>query len=276
MKVAYLGPNGTFSEEAAVQYFNNEHVDFEMYDTIPDVVEAVGESLVDKAIIPLENTIEGTINMTIDSLISYEKLYIEGEYILPVSLHLLSNEQGNLEQIKEVWSISPILTQCRKYIRKRTIKSLQYDSSASAATALKRSGRTDAAAIGSRSLAQLMNLQIIDENIQDNPNNQTRFVIVSNDVSTETNRTKTMFVITPGEDHPGILSAILNVFTALSINLSWIESRPTATKLGVYRFFLEANNHVNEDLMARAVTIIEALGHEVRILGRYNEFVSGD
>lgn len=270
MKVAYLGPEGTFSEEAATQYFNEDEVSFVMFDTIPDVIEAVGEYKVDIAIVPLENTIEGTINMTIDSLISFDNLLIVGEYTLPVSLHLLANEETNLSEINQVWSISPILTQCRKYIKKHSIKCLQYDSSASAAAALKNSERTDVAAIGSRSLADLLKLNIIDSNIQDNLDNQTRFIIISNSTITETDLNKTMFVITPGQEQPGVLSSILNVFSALSINLSWIESRPTAKKLGVYRFFLEANNNCSTITIEKAVTVLEAFGHEVRILGRYS------
>lgn len=269
MKVAYLGPSGTFSEEAAKQYFK-EDAEFYMYDTIPDVIEAVGENRVDKAIVPLENTIEGTINMTIDSLLPFHQLYIEGEFTLPVSLHLLSNGQMNISEIKQVWSISPILAQCRKYIKKGSMKSLQYDSSASAAATLKNSGRMDAAAIGSEALAQKLNLKIIDWNIQDNPDNETRFIIISNSTNDESEPEKTMFVITPGQDQPGVLSSILNVFTALSINLSWIESRPTARKLGVYRFFLEANHFCSEVSMNKATRILETLGYEVRILGRYN------
>ncbi|GGH27262.1 prephenate dehydratase [Paenibacillus segetis] len=270
MKVAYLGPEGTFSEEAAIQYFNKDQVEFCMYDSIPDVIEAVGEFRVDTAIVPLENTIEGTINMTIDSLISFHKLQIIGEYTLAVSLHLLANKDTILSEVKEVWSISPILTQCRKYIRNRSIKSLQYDSSSSAATALENSGRTDVAAIGSRTLANLLNLNIIDQNIQDNMDNQTRFIIVSNHEMPEIDYKKTMFVITPGQDQPGVLSSMLNIFTALEINLSWIESRPTARKFGVYRFFLEANNNCSKGTIEKAVTILETLGHEVRIIGRYN------
>ncbi|WP_239616776.1 prephenate dehydratase [Cohnella mopanensis] len=269
MKVAYLGPQGTFSEEAASRYFTSAETEFVMFDSIPDVVEAIGEYQVDKAIVPLENTIEGTINMTIDSLISYEQLFIEGEYILPVSLQLLANKGTIRSDIKEAWSISPILTQCRKYIRSLNMKSVQYDSSASAATALQLTGRTDAAAIGPRSLATLLGLDIVESDIQDNPDNQTRFIVVSNYRNMDTETKKTMFMITPGQDQPGVLSAILNIFTALSINLSWIESRPTTRKLGVYRFFLEANQSCSQATVHKAVTILEALGHEVRIIGRY-------
>lgn len=269
MKVAYLGPNGTFSEEAAFRYFQGKNVDFQLFDTIPDVIEAVGEGKADEGIVPLENTLEGPINMTVDGLLTFHDLYIAGEYILPVSLHLLVNEGTNRSEIKEVWSISPIITQCRKYIRNRNVRSITFDSSASAATRLKESGRKDAAAIGSASLAKLLHLHVLEENIQDNPNNQTRFIIISRKKRTEDGLKKAMFAITPGEEHPGILSSILNVFTALSINLSWIESRPTTTKLGVYRFILECDNYCNEAAIAKAVTILETLGHNVRLLGRY-------
>jgi len=273
MKVAYLGPRGTFSEEAAKHYFLKEKSEFVMYDTIPDVIEAVGEMQVDKAIVPLENTIEGTINMTIDSLISYDHLFIEGEYTLPVSLHLLvTTEYNEPSLLREVWSIGPILTQCRKYIRKHGIKSLQYDSSASAATAMKLSKRVDVAAIGSSSLANLLDLHILERDIQDNPNNQTRFVIISNQMNHASALEKTMFVITPNQEQPGVLSSILNVFSALSINLSWIESRPTTRKLGVYRFFLESNQSANDSSINKAIIILETLGHEVRIIGRYNAY----
>ncbi|MMZ60415.1 P-protein [compost metagenome] len=271
MKIAYLGPKGTFSEEAAQRYFNQDEVEFTMYDTIPDVIDAVGEDKVERAIVPLENTIEGTINMTIDTLSSCEGLVIEGEYTLPVSLHLLANKQCKISSVHEVWSISPILTQCRKYIRQRSVKSLQFDSSASAAQTLKSSGRLDVAAIGSESLAALLDLDIVDRNIQDHPNNQTRFIIISKQMNTDGDAKKTMFVITPDQEQPGVLSSILNVFTALNINLSWIESRPTAHQLGSYRFFLEADNDCSVITVNKAKTILETLGHHVRILGRYND-----
>lgn len=270
MKIGYLGPNGTFSEEAAFQYFQGQDVEFFRFDSIPDVIDAAGEQKVDKAIVPLENTIEGTINMTIDSLMNFESLSIEGEFILTVSLHLLSNGEARTEDITEVWSISPILTQCRNYIRQRKLKGIPFDSSASAAAALKESGRLNAAAIGSSSLAELLDLTQVEQNIQDNSNNHTRFVIISNQPRPEPDSVKTMYVITPGVEQPGVLSSILNVFSALSINLSWIESRPTATKLGTYRFFLESNNACNEQLVNKAVIILETLGHKVRILGRYS------
>lgn len=270
MKAACLGPKGTFSEEAALRYYHGMDIEVELYETIPDVIEAIGERKVDQAIVPLENTIEGTIKWTIDSLLQYDQLSIISEYILPVSLHLMTNQIINPSDVREVWSISPILTQCRNYIRSHQMKNVPYDSSASAAHALKISGRMDIAAIGSNGLAKLLGLNVIDSNIQDNMDNETRFIVLRNHMNTESRLQHTMFVVTPDQDQPGVLSNILNIFSALSINLSWIESRPTTRKLGRYRFFLESTHYCNKEQVDKAIIILQTLGCEVRILGRYN------
>ncbi|WP_314586050.1 prephenate dehydratase [Paenibacillus terrigena] len=270
MKVAYLGPQGTFSEEAANRYFGGENAQFVRCDSIPEVIEAVGEHRVDKGIAPLENMMEGTINMTIDSLLSYKDVHIEGEYLLPVSLHLLVNEYTERSSIQEVWSIPPIFTQSRQYIRNLGAKCVNYDSSASAALQVKRSGRKDVAAIGPALLADLHGLQILESNIEDHPDNETRFIVVSREEITGLQRKKTMFVITPNDEYPGVLSAILNILSALSINLSWIESRPTARKLGTYRFILESDSDCSFKTLNKAITILTTLGHEIRALGRYD------
>jgi len=270
MKVAYLGPQGTFSEEAAFRYFEGDNVQFVRCESIPEVIEAVGEHRVDKGIAPLENMMEGTINMTIDSLLSYKNVHIEGEYLLPVSLHLLTNENTERSTIQEVWSIPPIFTQSRQSIRTLGARCVNFDSSASAASQVKRSGRTDVAAIGPAMLAELYDLQILASNIEDHPDNETRFIVMTREQVTDERRKKTMFVITPNKEHPGVLSAILNVFSALSINLSWIESRPTARKLGTYRFILESDNDCSVETMGKAITILTTLGHDIRVLGRYD------
>ena len=270
MKVAYLGPQGSFSEEAAWQHFTGDHIEWYMCDTIIGVLEAVGEGKADKGIVPIENSIEGTINITADGLLR-NHLFIEEEVIFPVSLHLLVNEGTQLQDIREVWSIPPVLAQCKEFIRKSQVKSRQFDSSSSAAQAVKKQGSRDVAAIASKSAAKACHLSIAKSTIQDNSENHTRFVVVSKDnEDTKQNKKKTMVLITPCEDHSGILSAILNVFSALSINLTWIESRPTKKKLGTYHFFIEAEVGLHEISTTKAITILEAFGHEVHVLGSYN------
>lgn len=268
MKVAYLGPKGTFSEEAAHRYFTEDSVEWHMSDSVLDVMEAVCEGTVDKGIVPIENSIEGTITMTVDGLLTYD-LFIEGEVVLPVALHLLTNEGAVLRDLQEVWSIPPALAQCRNYTRKLGVKYRQFDSTASAAEAVKHSGKTDVAAVASEWAAKAFGLDVLERNIQDNSVNHTRFVIVSKNLNAQEANGKTMLLVTPKEEQVGVLSTILNVFSALSINLTWIESRPTKKKLGTYQFFLEAEAGVTGRSLNKAITILQTLEHDVRILGSF-------
>jgi prephenate dehydratase len=270
MKVAYLGPQGSFSEEAAFRYFKNDNVEWYKSDSIVDVLEAVWEGKADKGIVPIENSIEGTINITADGLLTYD-LFVEAELIFPVSLHLLTLKGASLEDVREVWSIVPALAQCRDFIREAKVKSKQFDSTSAAAQAVKNQERKDVAAIASQYAAEVFDLQIAKSGIQDCSNNHTRFVVISKEpVKQREDRTKTMMLISPTEDYSGVLSSILNVFTALSINLSWIESRPTKKQLGTYHFFIETKNGLHEEKMTKAIAILEAYGHDVRVLGSYN------
>lgn len=271
MKIAYLGPKGTFSEEAAIRYFTEDGVESIMYSTIFDVLEAVGEGSVDKGIVPIENALEGTITMTTDGLIQHD-LWIEGEAVLPVRLQLLGNPGAKLEEIKEVWSIPPALAQCRLFTRDIKAETKNYNSTAAAAEAIQNEARMDAGAVASEWAAETFGLEVVQRDIHDNACNSTRFVIITKPskprVHTE-EKTKSMLLITPTEDRPGLLAIILNVFSSLGINLTWIESRPTKKKLGTYRFFIETTAGIQDDQLQRARTILETYGYDVRILGSY-------
>ncbi|MBS4196939.1 prephenate dehydratase [Bacillus sp. FJAT-49870] len=269
MKVAYLGPKGTFSEEAALRYFSTSASETIMYSTIFDVLEAVDEGEVDKGIVPIENAIEGTITMTTDGLVNYN-VWIEGEAVLPVRLHLLTVKGARLEDIKEIWSIPPALAQCRIFTKEMKAQTKHFSSTSRAAEALGQSGRMDAGAVASELAAEIFGLDIAKRDIHDNNCNSTRFLVLSKTPNGNIHETdKSMLLITPTEDRPGLLAIILNVFSSLNINLSWIESRPTKKKLGTYRFFIEAALGVHDANLKKAVTILEAYGHEVRVLGSY-------
>ncbi|MBS4219723.1 prephenate dehydratase [Bacillus sp. FJAT-49711] len=271
MKVAYLGPKGTFSEEAALRYFPNSKNEMVMYNTIFDVLEAVDEGEADKGIVPIENAIEGTITMTTDGLINHD-VWIEGEAVLPVKLHLLTVRGANLGDIKEIWSIPPALAQCRMFTKEMKAETKHYSSTSGAAEALSQSGRFDAGAVASELAASIFDLDIAKRDIHDNDCNSTRFLVLSKTPNGNILETdKSMLLITPTEDRPGLLAIILNVFSSLNINLSWIESRPTKKKLGTYRFFIEAALGVHEANLKKAVTILEAYGHDVKVLGSYRK-----
>ncbi|WP_221565108.1 prephenate dehydratase [Alkalihalobacillus sp. TS-13] len=269
MKVAYLGPKGTFSEEAAVRYFSSKQMDGLMCESILDVLDAIRKKKVEKGIVPIENSIEGTINITIDGLLMND-LFIEGEVILPVALHLLGVKGADLNKIQEVWSIPPALAQCRDYIQSLGASSRHFNSTAAAAKAVRDEAKVEFGAIASEWSAKAFGLELVKENIQDFTENHTRFVVVSNPPDEIASSEKAMLVITPFEERPGVLVTILNVFGSLSINLSWIESRPTKKKLGTYRFFVETQKGVDNPDMIKAMTILETYGHQVQILGSYN------
>ncbi|MGM0748666.1 MAG: prephenate dehydratase [Bacillota bacterium] len=269
MKVAYLGPEGTFSEEAAFRYFSKDKIEWLMCNTIPDVLDAVKELKVDKGIVPIENSIEGTINMAVDSLLM-NNFFIEEEIILPISLHLLTANCVETDQLTEVWSIPPALAQCRNYIKELQVTSKHFDSTSSATKALCAQSRMNIGAIGSEWSAQIFNLKIADRDIQDYNENCTRFVLVGNYQNMLANAAKTLLVITPNDERPGLLALILNVFSSLSINLTWIDSRPTKKRLGTYRFLIEVEIGLCNDNIHKAITILETYGHSVMILGNYN------
>lgn len=272
MRISYLGPQGTFSEEAAIHYFQDQNIDWQMCESILDVLEAVNEEIADKGIVPIENSIEGTINTTVDGIIA-NNLYIVGEVILPISLHLLTFGEIELKEIKEIWSMQPALDQCKDFIKKTKAKRVQFQSTAYAAEALLQAKRTDAAALASEWAAKTFGLHIAKRNLQDNLENQTRFVVVTKkQIDTTQSLKKTMLLISPNNEYPGLLSSILNVFSALSINLTWIESRPTKQKLGSYKFFLETDAGISEERMKKAIKILETFEHHVHILGSYDTY----
>lgn len=268
IKIAYLGPSGTFSEEAALKYFAGTDVDWHMLDSIPDVLEAVSNDEVDKCIVPIENSIAGNIHMTIDGLLLHN-LFIEADVVFKVSLHLIGNYDSQIGDIRTVTSISPAINQCRQFIKERGLKIEYTDSTARAAMTVKESGKLDTAAIGSQSIAEKSGLKILQSDIQDHSANHTRFIVAGKRHSDESEQKKTMMLITPNDEYPGVLSSILNVFSALAVNLSWIESRPTGTKLGAYRFLIETEAAVSDPRMNKAIRIIQTFGHDVHILGSY-------
>ncbi|MHB8126467.1 MAG: prephenate dehydratase [Desulfitobacteriaceae bacterium] len=269
MKVGYLGPKGTFSEEAASRYFEQQDVQLVAFQTILDVLEEVQSGTIDKAVVPIENTFEGSINLSVDSLAESPDLFVQGEIIMAISQHLLGVEQANLAEIKEVWSIPPAFAQCKKFIRKLRANVKNFDSTVSAAVEMKKQGRTDVGSIASEWAAKQLGLRILASNIQDSVENHTRFVVVTKGQELLEAPQKTMLLIVPCQEHTGVLSNIVHVFASLNLNLSWIESRPTKTRLGTYQFYLDVDAGLQDERMSKAISILQILENKVRILGSY-------
>lgn len=269
MLIGYLGPKGTFSEEAATRYFAGTGASLIAYPTVPEVMEDVCKGVLDQGILPLENTIEGSINLTLDSLADAQNVFVHGELILSVSLQLLGIPFAKLDDIEEVWSISPAIAQCYKFIRGLGASMQLTDSTASAAKLVKEAADVHRAAVASSWAAKEFGLQILASNIQDVALNHTRFVVFSQKDTFRSDADKTMLLITPSQEHAGMLANILQVFATLELNLAWIESRPTKARLGTYQFYMEVQVGIHDERMGKALAILDILGHQVRVLGSF-------
>ncbi len=271
-KIAFLGPKGTFTEEAARHFFNSDDV-YLPYESIPDVLEAVDKREVNFAIVPLENSIEGSVNLTLDWLIHQIELPIRSELVLPINQHLLANGENKMKTIKKVFSHPQAVAQCRNYLRNHLMDAeiIYTNSTAEAAKKVSEHPEQPWAAIGTMLAKEIYQLEFLQEHIQDYHNNYTRFIVVSKEIPqlVESELFKTMILITLPKDYPGALHQVLSAFAWRKINLSRIESRPTKTGLGNYYFIMDIEQKVDPVLLTGAFAEIEALGCHVRELGSY-------
>ena len=271
-KVAFLGPQGTFTEEAA-RYLFTEQDYYIPFGSIPDVLDAVERSETDYAIVPLENSIEGSVNLTLDWLIHEIHLPILTELILPINQHLLAKGGKRKETIKKIFSHPQAVAQCRNYLRNelKDAEIVYTNSTAEAAQIISEHPDEPWVAIGTKLAKEIYQLEFIQEHIQDYNNNFTRFIMVGEQSPffLEGDLYKTMVLITLPKDYPGALHQVLSTFAWRKINLSRIESRPTKTGLGNYYFIIDIEQKVDPILLSGAFAEIEALGCQVRELGSY-------
>jgi prephenate dehydratase len=276
-KVAFLGPRGTFTEEAARFFFANDSVQFTPLATIPDVLNAVSDNKTEYGVVPLENSIEGTVNLTMDWLIHHVDLPIQGELAYPISQHLMAAKQMELSSIKKVLSHPQAVAQCHLFISKYMGQAeIEYTSStAQAVQTVSKHPEESWAAIGTKLSGSIYPVRFLRESIQDHSNNYTRFVLVGSGappIDTK-DQEKTTLLVTLPEDFPGALYQVLAAFAWRRINLSRIESRPTKKALGSYHFIIDIEQKMDDILLPGAFAEIEALGCQIRQLGSYPFFV---
>ncbi len=264
--VGYLGPEGSFSHEAASRLEGVETVPFE---TIADVLAAVAEGRVERALVPLENAIEGTVSATIDALVFDHDLVIEREIVLPISLHLLARPGVTREQLRGVYSYVHALAQCRGYLARLGVPSHQTTSTSEAARLVAASSEP-LAAIGAGLAGELFQLVRLDSEVEDHPGNATRFVLVGREeVAPPTGQDRTTVVCFQDADRPGSLYGILGRFAARDLNLTKLESRPTKRGLGDYCFVIEFEGHVADDVVADLLADLQSHLARVKFLGSY-------
>jgi prephenate dehydratase len=269
-KYAYLGPAGTFTEAALLQITNQDDL-LTPYANVTAALDAVRSGECAKALVPIENSVEGVVARTLDELAMGKPLVITAETTLPVSFALMSLPATEKANIKSIATHPHAESQCRTFIAKNFphAEVIETASTAAAAQGLA-AGKYDAA-IASPAAAKNYGLKIIAENIGDNENAITRFVLVetpgNQPKATGTDRTSLAVFI--AIDHAGALLEILTEFAKHDVNLSFIQSRPTGRELGHYHFIIDAQGHIDDPAVAAAVTGLRSICEDIRFLGSY-------
>jgi len=273
MRIAYLGPAGTFTEDALREATSEEFEPLRTA-TIHDAILAVQSGEADRALVPFENSIEGSVRGTLDALaFEADAVTIVGEHDYAVRAHLIGREPVELGEVEAVLSHQQPLAQCARFLREQLAGvELRSVSSTAAAVRMVAESVRPWAAIGSRAAAELYGCAILREGIQDEADNVTRFVWIAPEgtepAGGETWKTSLVFSEL-GEDHPGALVNALSEFSSREINLSRIESRPLRSGLGRYMFFCDLDGAEGDELIAEAISALRAKAESVRILGSY-------
>ena len=254
-KLAFLGPHGTNSEEAAIYMANlrQEKMNLVAYNTIQDAIQAVAQKDVDYCLVPVENSIEGSVRITLDTLAHDVDLMIESELIWSVHNQLLTkNPNAKIHTI--ISHIQP-LAQCREYLKSHYPMAKTESVSSTARAAEKASCYGDGyAAIATKTAADLYNLQIIDTDIQDDEDNFTRLILLTNkDKVKKYQDVANMMIICQIDGRAGSLYELLGDFACRKVNMTRIESRPARTSLGEYIFFIEIDANVDKDILQEAL-----------------------
>jgi prephenate dehydratase len=265
MKVAVLGPKGSFSNEAALKYDKDAELVFKK--TIWYVFDAIKNLEADIGIVPIENSVSGPVSSTLDSLMEFD-FNIIAELLLPIKHNLAGI--GKVDQIRKIYAHPQTLSQCEKFIRKyfpNADISRTSSNSKSAETVSRKNDPTRAAIIPNAA-AKIYSLDIIKKNIQDSSHNVTRFIVISRGKAKKTGKDRTSVTIYPQSDKPGLLYSLLGEFANNKINLTKIESRPSKGKLGDYVFYIDFEGHEEDESVKESFEKIKKVAY-LRILGSY-------
>ena len=272
-RIGFLGPAGTFTEQALLTQLDLASATRLPYRTVPDVLDAVEANEVDLGFVPIENSIEGTVNYTQDALVFDHDLLIQREVVLDIEHCVVGQAGASLNGIKVLHSIPVATAQCHHFIRTNmsTAEVRAANSTSDAARLAAESNDPTIAALAPRSAASHYGLTALADNVADHQGNQTRFVLVAKDVvPAKTGHDKTGIVVFQRADEPGSLISILQEFAARRINLSNLLSRPTKRGgLGDYCFIMYADGHIEDELVADALRELHAKQGSVKFLGSY-------
>lgn len=268
MKVAFQGEYGAYSEQAIYKNLGRKEV--LPCETLDHVFERVSRGQVSKGVVPIENSIGGSIDRAYDLLLSYDQVTITGEIYLPIRHCLLANEGSTLEDIKYVYSHPQALKQCERFLSKLGVKMRPSYDTAGSAKVVKKRNKKDEAAIAARVAAKRYGLIILSEGIESFKNNVTRFFVISKEKDEKAARKKYKTSITfEAEDTPGSLLGCLQVFAKRDINLTMLQSRPIKGTNWKYLFYLDFEGYLEDPSIENALRELKQFTISYKILGSY-------
>jgi prephenate dehydratase len=265
MRIATLGPEGTFSHEAALKF--NKKPDVTFANTVRQVFTEVELKNADIGIVPIENSVAGTVGQTLDCLMDFE-LRIIAEEILPIKHNLVGF--GKISDVKTIYTHPQTYEQCERFLKNNLpdAEIIQTSSNGKSAEMLVKKKDKNKAAIVPKIASEIYKLKILSANIQDKRFNVTRFFVIADNEAKKTGYDRTSIAIYPQIDKPGLLHSLLGEFAERKINLTKIESRPSKGRLGDYIFFIDLQGHRSEKKVQEAFEKIEEVAF-LKILGSY-------
>jgi len=265
LQIAYLGPEGTFTQSAALKHFGHSVITTAV-PSIDQVFREVESSACHYGVVPIENSIEGVVNHSLDMLIN-SSLQICGEVELRIHQHLMSKSE-KIDSIAKVYSHQQSLAQCRRWLDNHLLKAERIPVNSSAEAARYVNEDSKAAAIAGESAAEYYGLKILVTNIEDEPDNTTRFVVIGREQTPASGKDKTSLIFwTP--DKPGALHEMLTCFSDNDVSMTRIESRPSRRGMWDYVFFVDVDGHAEDESVAAALQQLEERATMVKLLGSY-------
>ena len=276
-ELLFFCPVGTYSEIAKNQFLTmlaQKNLEQLPFATVKKIIEYVDKNPHTAGIIPIENSIEGMVRETLDNLLNLKdhNVQICAETVIPIH-HCLVSKAKDIKKIKKIISHPQALAQCQNFISKHfdsTVEQIEKASTSKAAQELVNLDESYAA-IANKRTAELFKLNMLAKNINDEPDNKTRFVMLSRCSTTATDSDKTSIAFAT-KNQPGALVKVLNVFDALNINLSYIDSRPSKKNLGEYVFFVDFEGHITDEPSQKVLDLIRLNTNYIKILGSYRKF----
>jgi prephenate dehydratase len=270
-RLAYLGPPGTFSEQAAL--LHDPQAQLLPFSSVAAVAAAVDSGMADEGVAAIENSLEGSVNETLDILIHESGLSICRELVLPIEHCLLAAPGTSSPDVTVIYSHPQALGQCRRFLE-RCFPKAQVEAALSTTAAVEEMLTLQgAAAIATQRAAEIYSAQVLARGIQDNAANKTRFVILTPHDCPPTGRDKTSIAFTVAHDRPGTLVNVLHEFSDRQINLTKIESRPSKEELGVYIFLVDMEGHRADPSVAEALERVREQAFFFKVFGSYPRYV---